>query len=422
MMEPTEAEKYLPLVARLVSGDLDLPEVKETYEFPSVKGAVSADTFGSGEAAASGVTAIIPIMGPILKKTTMCGPRGLDYYSQMLSEAERSPRINSILFLIDSGGGEAVGLQTFVEQMKSSSKPTLALIDDGIGASAAYWIATGANQGIWAAKSTSIIGSIGTMITLADMRPAMEKAGIKIHEIYATKSTKKNRDFHDALDGKYKSITDQLLDPFNEVFHNAVKESRGDKITSEEVFTGQTYMADKAMELGLIDHIGNIQEAVDHLQSIANGDAQDTQSNSNSNHNSQQMKFKSAFTAILAAIGFASVKSEEEAPLVTEERLEALNASLETANQTITARDEEIAQLKADLKAKTDALTTAEAERDQYKADAEKYGKQAGATHVPPQKDKPEGGNAELSEEDAIAAEIAALPHNRALDGNPLFN
>src|SRR5690606_6943553 len=116
--------------------------------------------------------------------------------------------------------------------------------------------ATGANQGIWASTPTSIIGSIGTMITLADMRPAMEKAGIKLHEIYASKSTKKNKTFHDALDGKYKPITEQLLDPFNEVFHNAVKESRGEKIKDEDVFTGATYLAEQALENGLIDHIG----------------------------------------------------------------------------------------------------------------------------------------------------------------------
>lgn len=421
MIEPTEAEKYLPLVARLISGDLNLPEVKESYDFPSVKGAVSAASFGSGQSTQSGVTAIIPIMGPILKKTAMCGPAGLDYYSRLLSDAESNPKVNSILFLIDSGGGQAAGVQTFVEQMKSASKPTLALIDDGIGASAAYWIASGANQGIWAAKSTSIIGSIGTMITLADMRPAMEKAGIKVHDIYASKSTKKNRTFHDAIDGKYKPITEQLLDPFNEVFHNAVKESRGDKIKDEDVFTGATYLAEQALENGLIDHIGNIQEAVNHLQSIAKGDSENT-SNLNSNHNTNSMKFKSVFTALLAAIGFASVKSEDEAPLVTEERLEALNAVLQSANETIAGHEQmiveheaTIAQLKTDLKAEQDARAAAEADRD-------RYAKQAGSAHTPPHKDKPEGGNAEPSQEEAIAAEIAALPHNRALDDNPLFN
>ena len=123
------------------------------------------------------------------------------------------------------------------------------------------------------------------------------------------------------------------------------------------------------------------------------------------------MKFNISMKAILAAIGFAAVASEEEAPMVTEERLTALNAGLETANGTIEKHEATITQLQADLQTANASLTTAEADRDKYKADADKFGKQAGAAHTPPKKEKAEGGNEETVKTDE--EQFKSFAHNQ---------
>lgn len=424
-MEPSEAEKYLPLVARLLSGDTQFTNHNDPEISIQANGAVMASNAQDiSQSDTSGFTAIIPITGPILKYSAMCGPRGIDYYSRLLEEAASNPNINSILLVIDSGGGQTSGIQSFTAQLASIQKPSLALIHDGVGASAAYWIASAANRGIWASTKSSIIGSIGTMITIADMREKLEKDGIKLHEIYATASVNKNKDVKDALKGNYKSIKSDLLDPINETFISSIRNSRAEKITDEEVFTGKIYMADKAMEIGLIDRIGSVQEAVDFLQQEVRGKKDDdyNRKNQTQTNNSSSMKFKSTWAAILSAIGFSSVASEEEAPLVSEERLEQLNSSLETANSELTTLKGQVAQLQTDLQNSKDALTKAEQERDDFKAKAEKFGRQAGAAHAVPNAGKAEGGNTEPTAEEAAQAAIDALPHNQALASNPLFN
>lgn len=396
MIDPLEAEKYLPLVARVISGETHFSEQNDPEIKLDIQGAVMASSAQTlGENAPKGLTAIIPITGPILKYSAMCGPRGVDYYSELLNSAANNPNINSILLLIDSGGGQAFGIQSFTAQVAAISKPSLSIIHDGIGASAAYWIASSTNQGIWATTKSSVVGSIGTMLTLADMKGKMEKDGIKLHEIYASKSTNKNKDIEDALKGDYKGVRSSLLDPLNETFIASIKASRGEKITDEEVFTGKIYMADKAMEMGLIDQIGSVQEAVDYLQDIVEKAAKPNSKSTTiqSNHNSNTMKFKQAWAAILTAIGFGAVTSEEEAPVVTEERLEQLNGSLETANQSITDLKSQVTQLQGDLKSAKTALATAEQDRDAFKEKAEKLGKQAGASHAIPNPGNPEGGN-----------------------------
>lgn len=424
-MEPSEAERYLPLVARLISGDANFTAEHDPLPSFNVQGAVmaqNAQSFSPNER--KGVTAIIPISGPILKYSAMCGPRGLDYYSEILNWAINSPDVNSILYVIDSGGGQTSGIQSFTALMASTSKPSLALIHDGVGASAAYWISSAATHGIWASSANSVIGSIGTMITIADMRGKLEKDGIKLHDIYATASKNKNKDFKDAIDGNYKPIRSELLDPINENFLNAIKTSRGEKITDEEVYSGKIYMATEAIKNGLIDRIGSVQEAVNYLQEQVEAvDSKTTsKSNQSSTNNSSKMKFKSTWNAILAATGFGSVTSEEEAPMVTEERLEQLNSSLEAANSKVTDLEGQIATLQGDLSTTKATLATAEKDRDDFKAKAEKFGKQAGSAHTPPKKDAAEGGNTEMTAEEEAQAAIDALPHNRALDGNPNFN
>lgn len=415
MIDPSEAEKYLPLVAKLISGETHFPEQNDPELKLDVKGAVMASSSQTlGKDAPQGVTAIIPITGPILKYTAMCGPRGIDYYSELLNRAETDPNINSILFLIDSGGGQAFGIQSFTSQIKSISKPSLSLIHDGIGASAAYWIASAAKQGIWATTKSSVVGSIGTMLTLADMKGKMEKDGIKLHEIYASKSTNKNKDYNDAVKGDYKAIRTGLLDPLNETFIESIKESRGDKIKNEEVFSGKTYMADQAIELGLIDRIGSVQEAVNFLQDIVEGKSNSSKSSTNqsqTNNSNHTMKFKSAWASILGVLGFGAVASDEEAPVVTEERLEQLNSSLETANQSIADLKSQVTQLQGDLKSAKDSLAAAEKERDDFKAKAEKYGKQAGSAHAIPNEGKAEVANDDAPKSDE--EQFKSFAHNQ---------
>lgn len=418
MLDASEAHQYLPLLSSLLAGVDAFGKYEDRQLVFEANGAVMAggDSVTIGTRA-EGYTAILPITGPILKYTAECGPRGMDYYSSAIMQAENDPRINSILLVIDSGGGQAFGTQSFTSVIKSATKPTLAIIHDGVGASAAYWIASSASEGVWATTGTSVIGSIGTMITLADFREKMKQEGIKLHEIYADASKAKNKDFMDALDGKYEPIKQSLLNPMNDAFINSVKESRGSKITNEEVFSGKTYMASEALELGLIDRIGSIQEAVDYLQGQVA-----SKSNFISNHNQQPinstMKFKLGLSAILAVLGFGAVASEEEAPLVTEERLTALNASLETANQATQTAQAEVARLQGELASAQAASTSLTADRDAWKAKAEAYAKGPGASHFVPNAGAPEGGNTEPDQE----AIIAGLAHNVELDNNPLFN
>lgn len=411
-MDPQEASKYLPLVENLLSGNqkFDVLQTQTEAKLPTAiaNTALPSFDYGFNTKLQPGTTAIIPIIGPILKYSEACGQIGLDRISYYVETAKNNPDVSSLLFVFDSGGGQAAGVQDFNALIKSVDKPKIGIVKDGVLGSAAYWIGSTLDE-IWATTETSIIGSIGAMVTIIDPSGKMEKEGIKIHHVYADKSKQKNKVFADALDGNYKGLKSALINPFQEAFEKGVRNNRGEKITNEEVYEGGTYLALDAQKIGLIDNIGSVEEAIQYLQTKT--EPQQPLSTISNNSTTTDMKFSTKFKTVLAAIGFGSVTSEEEAPLVTEERLEQLDSSLATAHTTIEAHAATIKDLQSNLATAQESLATTETARAEAQAKADKYAKQAGAEHTTPVKGKPEGGNAEqaTTEEEVFAA----YPHNK---------
>src|SRR5690606_30453552 len=79
---------------------------------------------------------------------------------------------------------------------------------------------------------------------------------------YATKSKDKNKDFREAREGNGKLLIERLLDPMNDVFLNAVRVNRGDKLNEKETLTGKVFLSEEAMSLGLIDEISSMDEVL----------------------------------------------------------------------------------------------------------------------------------------------------------------
>ncbi len=358
--------------------------------------------------------ALIPIVGETSKFGSWSST-GTQWLSHLLSGAAKSEKYKAALFYIDSPGGAVDGIQEWSTEIRSLGMPTLSFID-GTGASAGLFQAVSADEVYANSLNQNVIGSIGTQYMHVDRREAAKTQIGEVTIYRARQSTLKNKlsSWEEMTKEKEEWLVDRLTESAD-VFISFVQERRPEIDAKSDAFKGEVFSGPEAEKEGLIDGLLTYQEAIELLESrIPRGTNQ-----SKTNNSKQTMKFKQTWASILGAIGFGAVASEEEAPLVTEERLEQLNGSLETANQKITDLTSEVTQLKADLKSEKDSLQAVEKERDEQKALAEKYAKQAGASHQTPNPGDPEGGNDDLSEEEKA---IAALPHNAELDGNPLFN
>jgi len=205
--------------------------------------------------------AIMDFKSPIFKYDQECGPSGTKSKATALYQLEKDPSCVGIVFDFDSGGGQVSGTAEFYDIIKSFSKPIVAYTDGSL-CSAAYYIAA-ATQHIVANHRAEYIGSIGTMIHFVNMDGVYEKKGAKIITAYASKSTDKNRDFGNLLQGNPDSYIKNELDPITDTFIADMKAVR--PALSEDVFTGKTYSPKEALAKGLIDEIGTLKTAINKV-------------------------------------------------------------------------------------------------------------------------------------------------------------
>jgi len=296
-----------------------------------------------------GSVAVIPIRSEILKYDQPCGPRGTQSILTDVKSADQNPNIKSILLVVDSPGGQVTGTDLLADAISNSTTPVVAYID-GMAASAAYWIISGASK-IIASSDLDRIGSIGTMLMVEDLKPALEAEGIKFHEVYASLSVDKNKDFNQVLDGNYEAYQKNVLDVINSKFLSSVKLNRPG--LEDSTLTGKIYFAPEAIALGLIDEIGSLDHAISIADSLTN--EENIQSINHETKKSEPMKIKMTWKAIQSF--FKMDPSNLDAQELTDERVQQINDQL----ATVTARNEELENLlSAETAAKETALSDLE--------------------------------------------------------------
>lgn len=292
-LEQAAAENMLPMVvsflkgqgfgAGITAGDYtdDYRKNEEKYYFNKeqkvevgilVAGAVGYETryFDGFKDAPHGSIGIIPIQGAMMKNDN-CGDAGSMTNARRIIEANRNTNIAGILLRIDSPGGMVDGLATLYDTIAHSAKPVVAFIEDGSAYSAAYYIAAACAE-VHASHPTCGVGSIGTFQRLIDYSGYMEKEGIKMVDVYAPQSTLKNENYRAFIEKGDTSGFKAQLAVYAQDFIDHVKEGRGNRLNAgadSPVFKGATFFATEAQQLGLIDGICSMEDALQRVSELA---------------------------------------------------------------------------------------------------------------------------------------------------------
>ena len=182
---------------------------------------------------------------------------------EILKKAFSVKKITHVAISINSPGGSPVQshlIYSYIRQLAEKNKVKVIVFAEDVAASGGYFIACAGDE-IYA-NSSSIIGSIGVISASFGFKDLIKKIGIerRIYTAGKNKSTldpfieEKNEDVQ-----RLKKIQLDLHSNFIEV----VKESRGKKIKEPEknnIFTGEFWSGSAALELGLIDGIGNLDQ------------------------------------------------------------------------------------------------------------------------------------------------------------------
>jgi protease IV len=214
-----------------------------------------------------GAVAILSLDGPVMKED-WCGSIGTASLRRHLRIAAATPNIASIVFIGNSGGGSVDGTFELADEINEvqAIKPVIGFID-GRSCSAMYAIHS-ACTAIYACHRTAEVGSIGVCVELRDYREYMLKQGIKEIYINAETSPDKNQDFIQARDGKVELMQKNSLVPLHAIFKETVKRGRGERLKSDDTLTGTVYLAELAIENGIIDGILSFEDCVNEAYEL----------------------------------------------------------------------------------------------------------------------------------------------------------
>lgn len=213
--------------------------------------------------------AIIPINGPIFRYagffTYYCGGTSVDRLARNLKAAINDPRVSSIMFEINSPGGEVTGISEFSEMVyrARSQKPITARVG-GMGCSAAYWIAS--MCGDIAIDKTAILGSIGVMAVYLDDTKQLEMRGLEEIEFISTQSPYKNAA---PSSDEGRNRIQKRIDALADVFVNAVAVGRGVSVKTvlDNFGQGDVFVGQAAVDAGLADRIASFSSTIETLAS-----------------------------------------------------------------------------------------------------------------------------------------------------------
>jgi capsid assembly protease len=189
---------------------------------------------------------ILQLNGPIVPRgdafTDMSGLTSIDRLSAEFSALAVDPNVKHILLLIDSPGGAITGISEFASMIDTSEKPVTAYVY-GNAASAAYWIASAADEIIVGA--TSMVGSIGVVMS-----------GRKLEdgewELVNSDSPNKRPD-HDTTEGR--AEIKRMLNGLADVFVETVARNRNTTpgAVVKNFGRGGMVLPKDAIKIGMVD-------------------------------------------------------------------------------------------------------------------------------------------------------------------------
>ncbi len=214
--------------------------------------------------------AVIPVDGVISQRMNLfsafSGGTSTELLTRDVQDAIADPAVISIVLNIDSPGGEVSGTQAVSDAIYAARgiKPIIAMVNP-LAASAAYWIASAADE-IIMAESTSVAGSIGVVAMHQDVSAAMEKKGLKHTEIFAGKY-KRIASSYSALSEEGAATIQADVDYLYSLFVDAVARNRG--VDAQTVIAnmadGRMFIGQQAIDAGLVDCIESFDAVMTRL-------------------------------------------------------------------------------------------------------------------------------------------------------------
>lgn len=256
------------LILSIVSDRVAGITLSEEEIHDRVAAAVNGPRRGGGQQQS---VAVLPLYGVLTQRANlmanMSGGTSLEQFTQAFRSVLADESVSAIVLDVDSPGGSVDGVEELAAEIRAARgrKPIVA-VANAMAASAAYWIATAADELI--VTPSGQVGSIGVLAAHADFSKAEETAGIKHTLISAGKFKTEGNQFEPLGDDAKAAIQDQV-DRYYSMFVAAVSKGRGvpAKTVKDDFGQGRMLLAKPALDAGMVDRIDTLDNTVRRLMS-----------------------------------------------------------------------------------------------------------------------------------------------------------
>ena len=187
---------------------------------------------------------------------------------QRVEALERLEKSNhaAVIIHINSPGGTTAGSEQLYDSLVSlKAKKPVVVVVEGLAASGGYIAAIASDQII--ARQSSLVGSIGVLFQFPNFTELLKTVGVKVEEVKSSPLKAAPNGF-EPTSPEARAALDALVKDSYAWFRGLVKERRGmDDATLEKVADGRVFTGRQAVELKLIDQLGDEKTAVAWLVS-----------------------------------------------------------------------------------------------------------------------------------------------------------
>ncbi|WAJ70905.1 signal peptide peptidase SppA [Catenovulum adriaticum] len=205
--------------------------------------------------------AIIVAAGNIYDGKQLPGSIGGDSTAKLLEKARLNDQVKAVVLRIDSPGGSAFASEIIrreIDLLQAANKPVIASMSS-TAASGGYWIASSADE-IWAHPAT-ITGSIGVFGMFMTFENTLDYLGVHTDGVKTTEWPPLTPTI--SLDEKVGDILQKSTERAYQRFLQLVSEHRNMTIEdANKIAQGRVWTGEQALELGLVDKLGNLAQAV----------------------------------------------------------------------------------------------------------------------------------------------------------------
>lgn len=200
-----------------------------------------------------GDLAVVEVKGPIMDSKKLI---------EQLDRVEKNKKIKGLLLRIDSPGGAVGPSQEIYQAVKRIKKDKKVVVSMGtVAASGGYYIAVAADKIV--ANPGTITGSIGVLMDYTNVERLLDFLKLHVELITAGKMKDVGSPLK-PLSEEDRQFLEGLLENMHQQFKRAVQEGRGfDEAKINEIADGRVFTGEQALEAGLVDQLGNQQDAVD---------------------------------------------------------------------------------------------------------------------------------------------------------------